>query len=124
MKGTPRYTQHTVAWPRLPIHEPNCVEELGVSFDAKGGGTHGEFMFRWYRFSSYSYRDRTPSLRAEVFSDGLGAFLDPRIQRVVGVLQRRHAAGQPDATPDFLIALLESEGVKPSDYHKAGLAAR
>lgn len=128
-KGIPTYTQHSVAWPNNPKRD-RVVDDVHVSFFAKGGGTHGEFTFEWVEFlrqrwdgRSNSERDlRFPygALRVKVFTDGLPAFLDQRIQSVLLRLSRLDEDSR-DVSPKTLIEMLEDEGVRPSWYHLQGL---
>jgi hypothetical protein len=112
-KGIPTYTQTSVAFPHNPKVR-RIVDEIGIVFQAKGGGgASGEVYFRWLDIG-----DKFPhgALRIEVFTDGLAAFYDDRIQAVVKRLRRLG-----DITPARLIGLLETEGVKPSVYQLQGL---
>lgn len=131
MKGTPHYTQHSVAWPLNP-RPPRVLDDIHVSFDAKGGGTWGEFSFEWIElmrstslWPGSSRQEPDPAyphgaLRIEVFSDGLPAFLDDRIQRVVVAL-RKLPEKKRDVSPERLIQILEGQGVGPSQHHLRGL---
>lgn len=114
-KGTPVYTQHTVAWPELPLRE-RMLDEVGVSFEAKGGGTYASLDFRWHKLSTYEFG----ALRVECFSDGFGALLDPRIVSVIESLKRMRMDDR-DVSPAKLIELLEAQGVTPSLYHLKGM---
>lgn len=123
-KGTPVYTQHSVAWPELELRD-RILEEVSVSFDDKGGGTYGEFTFRWYHlgyksslWGGTSTEPRYPhgALRIDCFTDGLPALLDDRIQAVLGNLRRHNRSPKPAK----LIQLLEDNGVVASNYHLEG----
>lgn len=114
MKGIPTYTQFTVAFPTLSRQE-ETIDEISVGFDAKGGGTHGEFVFKW--------RDFGPSRALQVcaFTDGgIAAMLDDRILPVLRMLAaRRHTL--PEVTPEWLILRLEETGARPSLHQLKGL---
>ena len=133
MKGTPVYTQRSVAWPRNPARHDSELDDIGVSFDAKGGGTHGEFRFSWVEFtqpkSIWDYKGDGPkvrhpayphgALKIEVFSDAFGAILDDRIIDMLRVIARMQEKRR-DMSPEKLIAMLEAAGVKPSQHHLRG----
>lgn len=144
MKGTPEYTQATVAWDhkkdRVDPTDITVVEDIGISFAAKDGSTYGEFRILWHDFERRekddmisffprSPRDNDPSVELQVYQDGLGAFLDPRIQRVV---QRIKRASRFDSkrwrtvapSPAKVIQFLEDEGVRPSKYQRRGRGER
>ena len=112
------YTQHSVAFPTI---EPwpgdrSVIDMVGVSNDHPGGGTMGEFHWRFYRFQK-PVRDHV-AVQVQVFGDGLDTFLDRRIQRVV---KRWRDLPTPDAmSPAQLIAWLEAEHVVPSSHHRLG----
>jgi len=124
-KGTPTYTQHTVAWPSLTLPD-RVMEDMGISFDAKGGGTHGEFFFRWYNLgnnpSLWGGGDRgepyypNGALRVECFTDGLTAMMDDRVQAVLDNLRKHNR----NPTPAKLIQILEANGISASEHHKRG----
>jgi hypothetical protein len=124
MRGIPTYTQYTVAFPTLPFRD-SVIEEIGVSFDAKGGGTHGEFTFRWYDFGGmhpYDKRDHR-ALRVEAFTDGgISAMLDDRLLSILRRLSRRRR-DIPEVTPDTLVQMLEEVGVRASVHQLRGLYA-
>ena len=119
MRGLPTYTVLSVAFP-TSIREPHIVDEINVSFNAKGGGTHGEFGFRWYMFNSTS----RPTLAMEVhaFTDGMAAMLDNRIVPILEALARRKDS-LPEVSVDWMVGKLEEAGVKPSTYQLRGLYA-
>lgn len=119
MKGIPTYTQHTVAFPTVSFHRHGVFEELYISFDAFGGGTHGEFALRWVKFT----QPESIALRIDVFTDGLSAMLDARIMGVIQALARRQRS-LAEWTPEQVIGLLEAAGVRPSTHHLRGLLER
>lgn len=118
-QGTPTYAQHTVAWPTLRL-DPYVVEEVNVCFEARGGGTHGEFRFEWLDFPGSSH---PPALRVSCYSDGFPALLDPRVQAVLAKL-RALRASRRDVSPERLMGYLEAEGIVASVAHVRGLAGR
>jgi hypothetical protein len=124
-RGIPVYTQHSVAFPMLTLPSP-IVEELNVSFQAKGGGTHGEFTFEWASLGSRSFgrfgRETEPvvAIRVKAFSDGFGAMLDDRIVEVLTKLKRMREKDR-DVAPEKLIEMLEAVGVRRSIYHMRGM---
>jgi hypothetical protein len=121
MRGIPTYTQYTVAFPTLPMRD-GMIEEVNVSFDAKGGGTHGEFSFRWFDFDKLHPRDKEDrrALCVRAFTDGISAMLDERLLAILRRLARRKR-DIPEVTPDTLIQMLEEVGVRASKYHLNGL---
>lgn len=121
MKGIPTYTLHSVAWPSLPLGgRPRVTEELSISFEAKGGGSHASFNLRWYDLGRTMGRTEPPSVAVECFSDGLGALLDQRVSRLLRRMQmHRKDDGSPQ--PDRVVEWLEELGVGPSTYHLRGL---
>jgi hypothetical protein len=119
MRGIPTYTQYTVAFPTLVMHERDVVEEINVSFNAKGGGTHGEFRFVWYEFHRANGSPER-ALRVEAFTDGMAAMLDERLLSILRTLANRKVS-LPEITPTQLIEKLEEVGVRPSTYQLQGL---
>lgn len=107
--GTPTYTQHTVAWPKLSLADSKLgvYEEIIVSFDGKDGG---EFNLSFYNFGNGHL-----AVQAQVFMDGYRQFQDERIQNVMKSLVRIK-----QQTPERVIALLEANGVIASSYHLRG----
>lgn len=128
MRGQPKYTLHSVAFPQLETDpgNPSAKDSLGVSFqDGEDGGTFGEFSWVFYRFgnsTSFVFGRETAAVRLEVFGDGLSAFYDDRIQRVMG--RWRRMGIRDNLTPQTLIKGLEAEGIGPSRYHTEGLTLR
>lgn len=124
-KGIPTYTRHSVAWPDQPLHSesPSVYDEIGVSFDAKGGGTHGEFRFTLHRFGLMNLErrrrrgDDESHVAVHCFSDGLAALADERVQTVLAALRRR--VGQ-SVDAEALEELLRKNGIRPSVYHLQG----
>lgn len=129
MKGIPTYTQHSVAWPTQALCD-RALDEVGISFEAKGGGTHGEFRFVWVDLDSGQAHDswlppapvRYPNgaLQIQAFADGFSALLDSRIVGVLDYLKRLPDRNR-DITPARLIELLERAGVRASTHHLRGL---
>ncbi len=131
MKGLPTYTQHSVAWPQNP-RSPRVLDDIHISFVAKGGGTYGEFTFEWIElmrntslWPGSDHKERDPryphgALRIKVFTDGLPAFLDDRVQRVVKALKRL-PEDRRNVSPEKLIVMLEAGGIRPSQHHLLGL---
>jgi hypothetical protein len=117
MQGIPTYTQHTVAFPTLPLRE-HVVDDVSVSFAAKGGGTHGEFTVEWVGLSSFGPHG---AFRVKAFGDGLGALLDPRILGLMEALRKMDDEEQNEVSPARFIEMLEAAGVRPSIYHLRGL---
>lgn len=113
-KGTPTYTQHTVAWPHRPPFDRH-TEEINVNFKARGGGTHGEFMITFQELSG----NICP--RVECFTDGLRSLLDERTLTVLNELRRREERGVRSITPADVVTLLEEAGFRPSRYQLSGL---
>jgi hypothetical protein len=131
MRGIPVYTQYSVAWPsQVNTFGRNVIEEVGVTFNAKGGGTHGEFKFAFYDLGSqrrndaygglYHKNEHYFALQVCAFTDGLGALLDPRMLRVLEALRRTDRQDK-DVTPEKLIEMLEGVGIGPSVYHLRGV---
>lgn len=106
------YTQHTVAFPTLPLSRDSETESFSVSLDDSGGGTHGELTWRFVTFQK-----STPTVKAvqlTVFGDGLACLLDPRVQMVV---HKWREMTEPDLmTPEQLTHLLQAAGAVPSTY--------
>lgn len=122
-KGTPVYTQRSVAFPTLSRRTYE-VDNLGVSFAANedgGGGTHGEFHWTFHRFKTQNGEADAVSL--EVFGDSLAAFNDERIQRVLAKWYLSREENQDATEPEVFIRWLEEEGIGPSPYHLEGLNA-
>jgi hypothetical protein len=117
MEGTPTYTQRSVAFPDLKVWPSRRGEEddFTVSFEADGGGTYGEFVIEVYKFTQP--RDAW-ACRWCIFSDGMEAFRDERVQKVVDLLH------DGDQSPDGVRQALESGGFVPSNHHKRGMEAR
>lgn len=108
--STLTYTQYTVAFPSNPLYDGE-TDNVGVSLDAKGGGTHGEFLFRFVTFKSMH---DTKAVQLTVFGDGLSCFFDPRIQPVIQ--QWRDLPDPDEMTPEQLCRLLREAGAVPSRY--------
>lgn len=108
--GTLTYTQHTVAFPTNRLMDDD-TDGVGVSLDAKGGGTHGEFQ---WRFVTFRNMHDTKAVQLTVFGDGLPCFFDPRVQQVVQ--QWREMPDPDEMTPKELCGLLEAAGAVPSRY--------
>jgi hypothetical protein len=105
------YTQHTVAWPTLPLNDTSVYDDLNVDLAAAGGGTLGELNIRFYRFNL----DNT-GVRLECFGDGLPCLYDPRMQRF---MEAWRTQPNPDAlSPADIIRLLVAVGAAPSSYHQ------
>jgi len=117
VRGIPTYTQHTVAWGnRVPLQH-GVNDEIGVSFDAFGGGTHGEFRFVWRELGA-KYQPNG-ALQVQCFSDGLGAMLDERLLSLLRKVARLRQRDR-DLSPARLVELLEQAGVRPSEPHLRG----
>lgn len=102
------FTRHTVAFPMNSLPDGD-TEEISVSLDADGGGTEGEFIWRFVTF-----RDGTNAVQVRVFGDGLPCFLDERVQ---AVFEQWSSLSNPDEmTPEMLCSSLLSEGAVPSRY--------
>ena len=107
------YTQHSVAWPRLP-QDKNIQDEINVSLEADGGGTSGEMCWEFHVFDLKRH-----GILMRVFGDGLNCLFDPRVLNAVNLWR-----GLPDPdeiTPDEFRELLEAVGVVPSKYHLQGV---
>lgn len=120
MKGTPEYTRWSVAFPRARERfDHGVIEQIGVSFAARGGGTHGEFTISVHKFdNSFS-----PAPQFEVFADGMGAFLDARTQRAVKRMVRKCEHTLPGGhkrgiSVDEIVDILNEEGFRPSRYDR------
>lgn len=114
-KATLTYTQHTVAFPRLQISDSSdsVYDQVSISLDAEGGGSHGEFQFKFYNFKGYGGLDLAAKLT--LFGDGIVAFTDERVQRVI---QAWFKMDDPDdLTPARLIEMLNANGAVPSEHH-------
>lgn len=105
-EGTPQYTQATVAWgPNVWYPSRGVVDEVNVSFEADGGGVHGEF-----HFSIYQFGERDVAVQIECFIESVEQLQDERIQAVIEGLRE-------DESLENLLALLEQNGIQPSKYH-------
>jgi hypothetical protein len=114
--STLTYTQHTVAFPTLGMSPEWHKDEVEVVLDPDGDGPSGEFNWTFMEFTE------TRGAQLQCFGDGLPCLFDERVQRVVAAWR---AMENPDSlTPEGLIALLESEGASPSEYHLHGLGGR
>lgn len=71
--GTWTFYDSFVAFPHSSVDQPRerCVAHVQISLNAEGGGTHGEFAVRWYRFDHFQ-DEAFPKL--EVFGDGWAVF--------------------------------------------------
>ena len=113
-KETLVYTQHSVAFPRVPL-ERSIRDEVGVSLDYEGGGTGGEFDWSFYTFDQ-GHR----GVRLQCFGDGLKCLYDPRVQKVMDAWRKTFL--DPDSMgPEDLISLLEAAGAVASKYHQRGV---
>lgn len=104
------YTQHSVAFPTVRVGDDSETDSVNVSLDDSGGGTHGEFIFRFVHF-------RSPDILAvqlTCFGDGLPCLYDPRVRRVI---KKWRKMTDPDLmTPEHLCELLRAAGAVPSRY--------
>lgn len=114
-EGKPEYTQYTVAWSSQPDpRSASVVEDIGISFAARGGGTHGEFRLMFYNFKG-QYKPRL-HVQVQVFMDGYKAFMDDRVQNSIKRIRR-----MTKPTPEKVIEALEGNGITASVYHMRGL---
>jgi len=125
-KGTPQYTQDSVAFPHHynggDKNEGSQYDEVSVEFAAKGGGCYGSGVsFKFKQFSSLG----RPTYGMEIsgWTDGLDNLLDERIQAVLVSLKalERRMDHDDAPKPDQVIALLEANGIKPSGYQLRAL---
>lgn len=119
-RGLPTYTQNSVAFPTVALHTRGAVDDINISFDAEGGGTYGEFTVEWIDLKSAGRKEEPPALRLKLFTDGMGAFYDERVQRVFDRIRRLPQARR-DVSPERLIEMLEEEGIGPSLHHLRGM---
>jgi hypothetical protein len=106
------YTQHSVAFPTVKVGDDSETDSVSVSLDDSGGGTHGEFVFRFVHFRNLD----TLAVQMTCFGDGLVCLYDPRVQQVV---QQWREMPDPDAmSPGYLCELLGAAGAVPSRYMK------
>ena len=109
-----KYTQHKVAFPRLPVTPSQdwVKDSLGIHDDENGG----EFYWEFLEFNS-GHR----GVRLSVFGDGLQLFMNETVQRLFKWWREQK---DPDVvTPDQFIRQCEKLGIEASSYHKRGLAA-
>lgn len=85
-EGTWTFTDMFLAFPHKRLHpdEDYMVADINISLEADGGGTHGEFGVRWYRFG----HDESPYPKLEAFGDAWGVL---PASGVLDVLER-HAS--------------------------------
>lgn len=102
------YTQRSVAFPTLPRYDGE-TDSVNVSLDDSGGGTQGEFHWKFQTFNGGHL-----AVLLSVFGDGLPCFFDARVQQVV---HRWRAMPDPDMmTPNQLCGFLREAGAVPSRY--------
>lgn len=103
-----RYTQHSVAFPNVPMRD-HVTDEVLVEFPSGAG-----IAFRWYELGGGE-----PAVRVDAFRDGFAGLTSDRVQRVLARLAPDGDVGP--STPSDLVELLEAEGFSPSGYHLEGL---
>lgn len=115
-RGTPVYTQNSVAFPNLPLDNPWYTDKISISFEAKGGGTYGECRLTCMSFNSLK---GSASVELAIFEDGMSILQDERMLLLIKKLKNRE-----HTSPDELVKLIESVGIQPSAYQKEGLCAK
>lgn len=104
------YTQHTAAFPNMPLDTFGVYDEIGVSLDPPGGGTVGELRIVFHRFNSSG----STGVELCCYGDGLNCLYDPRVQDAMTLWRR-----QPDpdrVTVAAFIAILRECGAVPSRH--------
>ena len=123
MRGVPRYSQNTVAWPNNPRRRGE-LDDINVNFSASGGGTHGEFRIAFGEFekgfTTFGRRATQPWCKVVAFDDGMNAMLEPRC---LAVLQKI-AKSRKTPTPEKVIGWLEEAGIGLSWHHLQGRLER
>ena len=115
------YTQHSVAFPTLPLAQKHYKDEIGISLhDGEDNGTLGEMHWTFMDFDRGFDSTPKPAIQMCVFGDGLACLADERVQNVIAAWKELRESDAVTAQ-DF-IGLLEQQGIKPSQYHLAGIA--
>lgn len=118
--GRMKYTQHSVAFPNVPLPE-RVADEISIEFES------GEFYVRWWKLG----RGESYVPRIECFFDSLAGLLDHKI--LTGVLTSlpgpsirsglRYTVDYKEkyVTPEAFVGLLDRAEIEPSVYHLRGL---
>lgn len=108
--SVPTYTQHTVAFPNLPLNDHE-IEHVGLTFAAGPG-----FSFTWHTLGG------EPAMRLQAFQESFASLISDRMVKVLVKLTPQGGRAAP--SPAELLRLLDQAGFAPSEYHVAGLVKR